>query len=129
VVLGVATLLFGIGAVVLIRESMQPTEEVKDTQHLETSWLRAALTSFGVLFAAEWGDASQLATVAMVAKYQAPVAVFFGALIALVGVAAVAVILGRTVLRYIPLRWIQRGAAAMFAAFAIFALYELVTLL
>ncbi|WP_412541263.1 TMEM165/GDT1 family protein [Longispora sp. K20-0274] len=129
VVLSAVFVLFGVGAFLLYRESRQPVDEAQNSRHEEASWWRIALTSFGVLFAAEWGDASQLATAAMAARYHAPVAVFLGAFVALVGVAAVAVLLGRAVLRYVPLRWIQRGAAALFAVFALYALYELVRLL
>ena len=66
------------------------------------------MTSFGVLFAAEWGDASQLATAALTARYHEPLAVGIGAFAALVGVAAVAIVLGRVVLRVIPLAWVRR---------------------
>ena len=59
--------------------------------------------SFGVLFAAEWGDASQLATAGLVARYGQPVAIGLGAFLALVGVAALAVVLGKAILRRVPL--------------------------
>ncbi len=42
------------------------------------SWLRAFTTSFVVLFAAEWGDLSQLLTAGLVAKGNNPVGVFIG---------------------------------------------------
>ena len=38
------------------------------------------VASFLVLFAAEWGDLSQLLTLSLVAKYDDPVSVFVGAL-------------------------------------------------
>ena len=41
------------------------------------------LTCFLILFAAEWGDLSQLLTISLVAKYDDPVSVFIGALGAL----------------------------------------------
>ena len=47
---------------------------------------RAILASFLVLFAAEWGDLSQLLTLTLVAKYDDPVSVFVGALAALLTV-------------------------------------------
>ena len=37
------------------------------------------MASFLVLFAAEWGDLSQLLTISLVAKYDDPVSVFIGA--------------------------------------------------
>ncbi len=129
VVLGVVAVLFLLGAVLLVRESLRPAEvdgDASSGRQAGVSFLRAAVTSFGVLFAAEWGDASQLATAAMAARYQAAVAVFVGATAALVGIAALAVFVGRTVLKYVPLHLIQRVAAAMFAGFAVWALVELV---
>jgi putative Ca2+/H+ antiporter (TMEM165/GDT1 family) len=77
--------------------------------------------SFGVLFAAEWGDASQLATAGLVARYGQPVAVGLGAFLALVGVAALAVLLGKVILRRVPLRLIHRLATALFAVLAVLA--------
>jgi putative Ca2+/H+ antiporter (TMEM165/GDT1 family) len=58
--------LFAIGAVLLIRESLgEPAhaelEEITAARAGTSGW-RVALTSFGVLFPAEWGDASQIAT-------------------------------------------------------------------
>ena len=77
--------------------------------------------SFGVLFAAEWGDASQLATAGLVARLGQPVAVGLGAFAALMAVAVLASVLGRVILRKVPLHWIQRAAGGLFAVFAIVA--------
>ncbi len=129
VVLGVVTLLFAVGAALLFRESFgQDDESPADAASAPAarSFFRIALTCFGVLFAAEWGDASQLATVALVARYNAPIEVFIGSFVALVGVAAIAVVLGRIVLKYIPLKWVQRGAAVMFTVFTLISLYGLI---
>jgi putative Ca2+/H+ antiporter (TMEM165/GDT1 family) len=83
------------------------------------SFRRAALTSFGVLFAAEWGDLSQILTANFAAKYGDPIAVFVGAWTALAVVAALAVLSGRALLRVVPLVWVRRLAAALFAAMAV----------
>ena len=77
--------------------------------------------SFGVLFAAEWGDASQLATAGLVARYGQPVAIGLGAFLALVGVAFLAVLLGKVILRRVPLQLLHRLAAVLFGVFAIIA--------
>jgi len=74
-----------------------------------------------VLFAAEWGDASQLATAGLVARYGQPVAIGLGAFIALIGVAVLAVWLGKLILRRVPLQLLHRLAAVLFAVFAIIA--------
>ena len=47
--------------------------------------------SFLVLFAAEWGDLSQLLTISMIAHYGHPLSVFIGAWTALLAVSGLAV--------------------------------------
>ena len=56
---------------------------------------RAVVASFLVLFAAEWGDLSQLLTISLVARYDAPLEVFIGALAALLTVSGLAVVAGQ----------------------------------
>jgi putative Ca2+/H+ antiporter (TMEM165/GDT1 family) len=128
-VLGVVAVLFAIGAVLLIRESLDHDDDPDADlagQSGVTGFRRVALISFGVLFAAEWGDSSQLATAAMVARYDALVPVFLASWLALVGVAVLAATAGRLVLKHVPVRWVQRIAGLLFAAFALIAAYQLV---
>lgn len=125
VLTGVVAGLFALGAALLIRESLDDPDEVElAAQRENTGFGRAALTSFGVIFAAEWGDASQLATAALVARLGYPVAVGIGAWLALVSVAAIAVVAGRVVLRRVPVRLVHRVAGIAFAAFALVAVVE-----
>src|SRR5262249_22492399 len=105
----VVAVLFGIGAYLLLRRQPE-NEDAAVRTHTEKSPLRVALASFGVLFAAEWGDASQLATAALTARYDAPLAVFLGSFLALVGVAGLAVLAGRQLTKRVPLPLIQRAA-------------------
>jgi putative Ca2+/H+ antiporter (TMEM165/GDT1 family) len=77
------------------------------------------LTTFAVLFVAEWGDLSQLLTAAFAAKYRDVLAVGTGALLALLIVAGLGAAGGRALLRVVPVVWIRRVAAAVFAAVAI----------
>jgi putative Ca2+/H+ antiporter (TMEM165/GDT1 family) len=123
-VAAVVCLLFAIGAVILLRGHGPDTEEIR-TRAEKSPW-RMALASFGVLFAAEWGDASQLATAALTARYDAPVAVFLGSWLALVGVAGLAVLAGRELSKRVPLHLVQRVAGVVFAAFAVIAAVEAV---
>ena len=79
---GAVAALFAIGAALLIRESFGADDDVEvdaATSQVPASSRRIALTSFGVLFAAEWGDASQLATAGLTARLNEPVAVGIGA--------------------------------------------------
>jgi putative Ca2+/H+ antiporter (TMEM165/GDT1 family) len=123
---GAVALLFAIGAFVLFRESVSKEEEELEAEAdaqpgAALSDRRIAGISFGVLFAAEWGDASQLATAALVARYGEPVAVGLGAFAALVGVAALAVAMGQVILKKVPLQLIHRFAAVLFTVFALIA--------
>ena len=86
-------------------------------------WKAAAL-SFGVLFAAECGDFSQLATAALAARYDAPVSVFVGSLAALLVVSGLAVVVGKKLADRLPIALIRRVAAALFLVFAVVAVVE-----
>jgi len=121
--------LFGFGAWILYRESRGDPEEIDidlQVQRQNLPFVKVAATSFGVIFAAEWGDASQLATAALAARLGTPVAVGIGSWLALVGVAAIAVVAGRLIVKRIPVRRIHQVAALIFAAFAAFALLKAV---
>lgn len=125
-VAAVVALLFAVGAVILLRGSNGEEEDggVAAEKAARRGPLAVAATSFGVLFAAEWGDASQLATAALTARYEDPVSVFAGSFVALVLVATLAVALGGIITRKVPLRLIQRVAGVLFAVFALVALWE-----
>ena len=90
---------------------------------------KVVATSFGVLFLAEWGDLSQLLTAGLAARYHDPVSVFVGSLLALVTVAGLAVILGRTLLRFVRLSTIRRVGAVVCLVLACLAAYDVVTAL
>ncbi|PPK61727.1 TMEM165/GDT1 family protein [Actinokineospora auranticolor] len=126
VVAGVVAALFAIGAFLLLKEGFSKAEEeVEDAgPTAPVSFRRVALTSFGVLFAAEWGDASQIATAGLSARYAEPFWVGLGAWLALVSVAGIAVLIGRKIAERIKPHLIQRVAGVVFAAFALFATYE-----
>ena len=79
---------------------------------------RVVATSFIVLFAAEWGDITQIVTANLAAKYRDPLSVGLGAILALWLVAALAVAGGRTLLRYVPLLLVRRITAVIFAVLA-----------
>jgi Ca2+/H+ antiporter, TMEM165/GDT1 family len=121
----VAALLFAVGAVAVLLSKDTQTEEAQEVEAEmadlppRTSARRAALTTFAVLFVAEWGDLSQLLTAAFAAKYRDVFAVGAGALAALLIVAALGAAGGRALLRVVPVVWVRRVAAAVFAAVAV----------
>jgi putative Ca2+/H+ antiporter (TMEM165/GDT1 family) len=72
-----------------------------------------------VLFAAEWGDLSQLLTASLVASGQPPVPVFFGSWIGLATVAGGGVLLGRVLMKRIKLSRIRLIGGAICAILAV----------
>jgi Ca2+/H+ antiporter, TMEM165/GDT1 family len=60
---------------------------------------RTAITAFAVIFAAEWGDLTQILTANLAAHYHAPLSVGVGAVLALWTVCALAVTGGRWLAR------------------------------
>ncbi len=120
--------LFAIGSALLWRSAGDgPEDGGQAAEHRErTPFGRAAAISFGVLFAAEWGDLSQLATAGLAARYDAPVSVFAGSWAALLVVSGLGVLLGRTLADRLPIALIRRVAAGLFAVFAVVAAVETV---
>ncbi len=125
---GVVAVLFLVGAVLLWRSAGEGPEDGGQAAEARepASFLRAAAVSFGVLFAAEWGDLSQLATAGRAARLDAPLSVFIGAWAALLTVSALAVFLGRALADRLPVALIRRAAAVLFVVFAAVAAVETV---
>jgi putative Ca2+/H+ antiporter (TMEM165/GDT1 family) len=128
----VAGLIFLIGAVVLAREAPKADAEEHETEEefaakatKAKTGPAAVLASFLVLFAAEWGDLSQLLTISLVGKYDEPVAVFIGAWGALLAVSGLAVVAGRILLRRVRLSVIHYVGAAVCLMLAGITAYDL----
>jgi len=108
-----AGLLFIVTAVLLWRKDDEDDGSGKSDTPALGFW-RAAWLVFGIVFVAEWGDITQLATAALAARYAAPVAVFVGATAALWAVVGLAVVVGHRAGRFIDPHVTQRVAAVVF---------------
>ncbi|TMC29968.1 MAG: TMEM165/GDT1 family protein [Chloroflexi bacterium] len=116
-----AGLLFLLMAAVIVRQNLKK-EEVKekgDIEREEQRHRRPFATAFLLVFVAEWGDLTQLATAALQARYRDAVTVFAAATIALWAVAAIAVVLGNRLGAWIPQRPLQFAAAGVMVLAAI----------
>jgi putative Ca2+/H+ antiporter (TMEM165/GDT1 family) len=126
-----AALMFLIGAVILLREARAhdaaESEEEADfaAKAGEAQGFKVILTSFLVLFAAEWGDLSQLLTLSLVAKYDDPVSVFLGAWGALLAVSGLAVLVGRVLLAQIRLSLLHYLGASVCLLMACLTVWEM----
>lgn len=96
------------------RREVEGEEEKVARQALGGPW-RTMAASFAVIFVAEWGDLTQLATATLEARDHSPTTLFLAATLALWSVAALAVFVGHRVLRLIDPQWVQRIAVAAFA--------------
>lgn len=133
IVHSVAALMFIIGAVVLFREARSADEGTAETEREfaekagSTQGIKVIGTSFLVLFAAEWGDLSQLLTASLAAKYDDPISVFIGAWGALLAVSGLAVILGRVLLNHVKLSVLYYVGAAVCFMIACYTVFELLS--
>jgi putative Ca2+/H+ antiporter (TMEM165/GDT1 family) len=114
----IVAVLFVVGAVILLRQKQASSDEYVEQRELRRSFLPVALTSFGVVFVAEFGDLTQIVTANLAAKYHDPLAVGIGATAGLWVAAGLAIIGGRSLLKVLPVKWLSRGAAAVLLTLA-----------
>jgi Ca2+/H+ antiporter, TMEM165/GDT1 family len=81
---------------------------------------RTVAAAFVVIFLAEWGDLTQILTVSLAARYQAPLSVGPAALLALAAVAGIAVLGGRGVLRFVNVVTVRYITAAVLLGLAVY---------
>ena len=122
--------MFVIGAVILFREARSADDDEAEQEEeyaarATAHGLRVIATSFIVLFAAEWGDLSQLLTISLVAKYDDPVSVFLGAWGALLAVSGLAVIVGRVLLQHVRLSVLHYVGASVCVLMAALTVWEM----
>ena len=125
--------IFVVGAIVLLRTAPGADAAEKESEaeyearaSEPRSFLKAAGASFLVLFAAEWGDLSQLLTISFVTRYDDHVNVLIGAWLALLTVSGLAVVAGRVLLRYLRLSLLHYIGAAVCLLLAVLTTVEVV---
>ena len=84
-----------------------------------SSGIRLALTTFTLVFLAEWGDATQIGTATLVAETGAPLQVFLGATLGLWVGTGLAVLLGKMLGKRIPAKALRRVAGGLFVVFGV----------
>ncbi len=114
----VAGVLFLLGAVLLWRQHRQDSGADVAEHGRPSGLLPVAGMAFAVVFAAEFGDLTQILTVSLAVRYGDPLAVGIGSVLALWVAAGGAIIGGRSLLRVIPMTWLTRGAALVMLVLA-----------
>ncbi|MFD8948389.1 TMEM165/GDT1 family protein [Streptomyces xanthophaeus] len=118
----VVGVLFLAGAAMLLLKKDDGDEEVKPPS--DQSFWKVSGAGFMLILVAEFGDLTQIMTANLAARYDNPVSVGVGAVLALWAVAGIGIVGGRTLMKYVPLRLITKIAAVVMAALAAFSLYE-----
>lgn len=119
IVNGIAAGLFVGGAIYLFVVSFRQrrrdaADEDRPGQGLMSTWHVIGM-SFGVIFVAEWGDITQIATANLAARYE-PLLVLAGATLGLWAAAAIAVVVGAKSLSVMPMGWVSRIAGVILLA-------------
>ena len=131
----VAGLIFLAGGILLAARGTQGRRRTRPATEEEyaakatspKAGLAAVGASFLVLFAAEWGDLSQLLTISLVGRYHDALSVFIGAWAALLAVSGLAVVAGRFLLQHMRLSTIHYVGAAVCFLLAGLTAYQIVT--
>ncbi|MGD0679487.1 MAG: TMEM165/GDT1 family protein [Polyangiaceae bacterium] len=112
-----AGLVFEVSAIVMWirKEDPEPVDERAKASGPSQFW-RVFGSVFGVVFVAEWGDLTQIATAAFAARERSPWLVFGAATLALWTVTAVAVAAGNRMSMLLRPELMQKVAAVLFAA-------------
>ena len=83
----------------------------------------AVLTAFVVIFLAEWGALTQVVPANLAAKYHSPLSVGIGTVLALWSVAAIAVLGGQALLRFVNVPTVRKVTAVVLLCLAAYTAY------
>ncbi|CAM5372637.1 UPF0016 family membrane protein [Streptomyces spiroverticillatus] len=118
----VVGVLFLVGALVLLLKKSDDDEEIKPPEN--QSFWKVSGAGFMLILVAEFGDITQIMTATLAARYDNPVSVGIGAVLALWAVAGLGIVGGQALMKRVPLRLITKVAACLMLALAGFSLYE-----
>jgi putative Ca2+/H+ antiporter (TMEM165/GDT1 family) len=120
---GIVGVMFLLGAVMLLLKK-DDEEEEQARKPADQSFWKVAGSGFMLILVAEFGDLTQIMTANLAARYDDPLSVAVGAVLALWAVAALGILGGRTLMKYVPLRLVTRVAALLMLGLAAFSLWE-----
>ena len=112
-------LLFLVGGVMTWRAGSSADHDESAKWSVSMSNARVVWTAASVILVAEFGDLSQLATAGFAARFDDPIAVGIGSIVALSSVSGLAVLAGGWLQKKVPLNKIQRAAAVLFVLIGI----------
>ncbi|WP_340380082.1 TMEM165/GDT1 family protein [Streptomyces sp. SS7] len=110
------------GAAVLLFRKDEGEEEVRRPEN--QSFWKVAGAGFMLILVAEFGDLTQIMTANLAARYDDPLSVGLGAVLALWAVAGLGIVGGKALMKRVPLKLITRIAALLMLALGVWSLWE-----
>lgn len=111
-----AGIMFLLFAILMWRKHDEKNEESELAQKdFGKGFFRVATTAFVVIFLAEWGDLTQLATATLVARTNEPLTIFCAATLGLWAATGISVLIGHGVRHFVNPVLMQKVAAIAFA--------------
>jgi putative Ca2+/H+ antiporter (TMEM165/GDT1 family) len=112
------------GAAVLLLKKGEDEEEVRKPEN--QSFWKVSGAGFMLILVAEFGDLTQIMTANLAARYDDPLSVGLGAVLALWAVAGLGIVGGKALMRKVPLRLITQIAALLMLGLGVWSLWEAV---
>ncbi|GAA4292381.1 TMEM165/GDT1 family protein [Streptomyces sp. NPDC006372] len=113
------------GAAVLLLKKSEDEEEVRKPEN--QSFWKVSGAGFMLILVAEFGDLTQIMTANLAARYDDPLSVALGAVLALWAVAGIGIVGGKALMKKVPLRLITQIAALVMLGLGVWSLWEAVT--
>ncbi|MFI9834245.1 TMEM165/GDT1 family protein [Streptomyces sp. NPDC051913] len=125
IVHAITGVLFLGGAAVLLRNKDEDDEEIRKPEN--QSFWKVAGAGFMLILVAEFGDLTQIMTANLAARYDDPLSVGLGAVLALWAVAGLGIVGGKALMKRVPLALITKIAAVLMLALGVWSLWEAVS--
>ncbi|MFE1838803.1 TMEM165/GDT1 family protein [Streptomyces sviceus] len=125
VVQALTGVLFLGGAAVLLLRKDDGDEEIRRPE--DQSFWKVAGAGFMLILVAEFGDLTQIMTANLAARYDDPLSVGLGAVLALWAVAGLGIVGGKALMKRVPLKIVTRVAALLMLGLGLWSLWEAVT--
>ncbi|MEU0723036.1 TMEM165/GDT1 family protein [Streptomyces sp. NPDC006140] len=113
------------GAAMLLLKKGEDEEEIRKPEN--QSFWKVSGAGFMLILVAEFGDLTQIMTANLAARYDDPLSVGLGAVLALWAVAGLGVVGGKALMKKVPLRLITQIAALVMLGLGVWSLWEAVT--
>ncbi|MFF1353125.1 TMEM165/GDT1 family protein [Streptomyces sp. NPDC058297] len=112
------------GAAVLLMKKDEEGEEVRKPK--DQSFWKVSGAGFMLILVAEFGDLTQIMTANLAARYDDPLSVGLGAVLALWAVGGLGIVGGKALMKRVPLALITKIAAVLMLGMGVWSLYEAV---